>query len=181
MEPERAKEFGETTDGIAAKFETIVGPLDEKRKELVYKKEIFQFLRDTDDENDWLEEKMRIVSDEEFGTSLQEVNLLIKKIKTLKGEIDNHEPRIRAVCEDGQRLIDRGHPDSDAYRAKIDDLKEKLAALMEMLEARRAKLLVSEKAQQFFFDANEAEAWMSEQVGISKEIYTFQNRTLIFL
>ena len=64
-----------------------------------------------------------------------------------------------------QRLIDRGHPDSDAYRAKIDDLKEKLAALMEMLEARRAKLLVSEKAQQFFFDANEAEAWMSEQVG----------------
>ena len=79
---------------------------------MVYKKEIFQFLRDTDDENDWLEEKMRIVSDEEFGTSLQEVNLLIKKIKTLKGEIDNHEPRIRAVCEDGQRLIDRGHPDS---------------------------------------------------------------------
>jgi spectrin beta len=32
-----------------------------------------------------------------------------------------------------------------------------------MLEARNAKLLVSEKAQQFFFDANEAEAWMSEQ------------------
>ena len=146
---------------------------------MVYKKEIFQFLRDTDDENDWLEEKMRIVSDEEFGTSLQEVNLLIKKIKTLKGEIDNHEPRIRAVCEDGQRLIDRGHPDSDAYRAKIDDLKEKLGALMEMLEARRAKLLVSEKAQQFFFDANEAEAWMSEQVGKeSKDIHILE--TIIF-
>ena len=44
--------------------------------------------------------------------------------------------------------------------------------MMEMLEARRAKLLVSEKAQQFFFDANEAEAWMSEQVGKeSKEIH----------
>ncbi len=32
-----------------------------------------------------------------------------------------------------------------------------------MLEVRRQKLLISEKAQQFFFDANEAEVWMSEQ------------------
>jgi len=35
--------------------------------------------------------------------------------------------------------------------------------LKENLEARNVKLLMSEKVQQFFFDANEAEAWMSEQ------------------
>ena len=45
----------------------------------------------------------------------------------------------------------------------MEDLLDNLAHLKQMLEARNAKLLVSEKAQQFFFDANEAEAWMSEQ------------------
>ena len=48
------------------------------------------------------------------------------------------------------------------YR-QIDDLKEKLAHLKDNLEARNVKLLMSEKVQQFYFDANEAEAWMSEQ------------------
>merc|ERR1719264_2261103 len=32
-----------------------------------------------------------------------------------------------------------------------------------MLEARKQKLLINERVQQFLFDANEAESWMSEQ------------------
>ena len=48
-------------------------------------------------------------------------------------------------------------------QAQVDDLKEKLQHLKVNLDARNQKLIVSEKAQQFFFDANEAEAWMSEQ------------------
>ena len=54
-------------------------------------------MRDVEDENIWIEEKMNVVTSEEYGSSLQEVNLLIKKNKTLKAEIDNHEPRIHTV------------------------------------------------------------------------------------
>ena len=67
------------------------------------------------------------------------------------------------VCENGHRLIESDHPESDTFGQNIQDLLENLAHLKQNLEARNAKLLVSEKAQQFFFDANEAEAWMSEQ------------------
>ena len=49
------------------------------------------------------------------------------------------------------------------FARQIDDLTEKLKHLKHNLEARNVKLLMSEKVQQFFFDANEAEAWMSEQ------------------
>jgi hypothetical protein len=164
-------------------------------------------MRDVEDENIWIEEKMNVVTSEEYGSSLQEVNLLQKKSKTMRAEIDNHEPRIRSVCDNGQKLILSGHPDSETFKQNIQDLLENLGHLKEMIEARSAlfnllacklscmptfiikkfqylqhidivrfwivkcyifcrnsKLLVSEKAQQFFFDANEAEAWMSEQV-----------------
>lgn len=162
------------------------------------KKEVFQFMRDVDDENIWMEEKMNLVSfrfrpfceknkliiskhqlncltrfsiflklqqvtSEELGSSLQDVNMLVKKNKTLKSEIENHEPRINFVRNNGQKLIDENNAQSEEFERQIADLQEKLAHLKENLEARNVKLLMSEKVQQFFFDANEAEAWMSEQ------------------
>ena len=89
--------------------------------------------------------------------------MLVKKNKTLKSEIENHEPRINFVRNNGQKLIDENNSQSEEFEQQIADLQEKLAHLKENLEARNVKLLMSEKVQQFFFDANEAEAWMSEQ------------------
>ena len=163
MEPEKEKEIIAKKKEVSEKFEKILAPLEQRKKELLMKKEIFQFLRDIEDENIWIEEKMNLVTSEDYGNSLQAVNMLIKKNKTLKGEIENHEPRIQSVCETGQRLIDQGHPDSEQFARDIQDLQDKLQHLKEQLEVRRTKLLTSEKAQQFFFDAAEAEAWMSEQ------------------
>ncbi|XP_071744788.1 spectrin beta chain isoform X3 [Lepeophtheirus salmonis] len=163
MTPEKTEEIEMKKKEVNQRFETIIAPLEARKKELLTKKEIFQFKRDIEDENIWIEERMNSAVSDDYGNSLQSVNMMIKKNKTLKGEIDNHEPRIRSVCEIGQKLIDDGNPEADIFRQDIQDLTEKLGHLKQMLEARRQKLLVSEKAQQFFFDANEAEAWMSEQ------------------
>ena len=40
----------------------FIGPLETRRKELEVKKEVFQFMRDVEDENIWIEEKMNLVS-----------------------------------------------------------------------------------------------------------------------
>eukprot|EP00095_Tigriopus_kingsejongensis_P000631 maker-scaffold275_size226830-snap-gene-1.25 protein:Tk00631 transcript:maker-scaffold275_size226830-snap-gene-1.25-mRNA-1 annotation:"spectrin beta chain" len=163
MEPDKRNVIEAKKEEVSKKFEAVMAPLEARKRELLVKKEIFQFLRDLEDENIWIEEKMNLVTSEDFGNSLQAVNLLMKKNKTLKGEIDNHEPRILGVCEVGRKLIASDHPDSEKFQKDIDELLENLHNLKEQLEARRQKLLVSEKAQQFFFDANEAEVWMSEQ------------------
>merc|ERR1719245_1280976 len=163
MTPEKQEEIDQKKEAVAKKFASIIEPLEVRKKELEVKKEVFQFLRDVEDENIWMEEKMNLVTSEELGSSLQDVNMLIKKNKTLKSEIENHEHRIQTVCDNGQKLIDEGHAESNEFARQIDDLTEKLKHLKHNLEARNVKLLMSEKVQQFFFDANEAEAWMSEQ------------------
>merc|ERR1711988_1317903 len=163
MTPEKQEEIDQKKEAVAKKFASIIEPLEVRKKELEVKKEVFQFMRDVEDENIWMEEKMNLVTSEELGSSLQDVNMLIKKNKTLKGEIENHEHRIMSVCNVGQKLIDESHPESSEFTRQINDLMEKLEHLKHNLEARNVKLLRSEKVQQFFFDANEAEAWMSEQ------------------
>ena len=68
---------------------------------------------------------------------MQAVNLLLKKNKMMQAEIANHEPRVNAVFENGQKLISEGHPKKDKYERDLNDLTEKLVRLQDLLEARR--------------------------------------------
>merc|ERR1712106_530802 len=163
MEPEKGEEIRMRKAKVDERFTKIQAPIEARKRELMKKKETFQFKRDIEDENLWTDEKMAVASSVEVGNSLQAVTLLLKKNKMMQAEIANHEPRVNAVFENGQKLISEGHPEADKYERDLNNLTEKWARLQELLEERRQKLLVNERVQQFLFDANEAESWMSEQ------------------
>ena len=63
----------------------------------------------------------------------------------------------------GRNLISEGYPDAVKYERDLSNLTEKRARLQDLLEVRRQKLLINVKMQQFLFDSNEVESWMSEQ------------------
>ncbi len=71
MEPEKRDEIELKKVEVAQKFERVLAPLEARKKELLQKKEIFQFRRDIEDENIWIEEKMNLVTSEDYGDSLQ--------------------------------------------------------------------------------------------------------------
>merc|ERR1711971_275539 len=163
MGPDKIQERKEQQEKVAAKFATIKAPIEARKKELMKKKETFQFKRDMEDEISWAHEKMAQASSQELGNTLGEVSLLLKKVQMMQAEIANHEPRISSVMETGQKMIDEGHPEADKFDRDLNNLTEKWAELKDLLEARKQQLITSEKVQQFLFDANEAESWMSEQ------------------
>merc|ERR1719192_2033463 len=163
IEPDKVQERKEQQEKVAAKFATIKAPIEARKKELMKKKETFQFKRDMEDEISWADEKMAQASSQELGNTLGEVSLLLKKVQMMQAEIANHESRINSVMETGQKMIDEGHPEAEKFDRGLGLLTEKWERLSEMLEARKQKLLVNERVQQFLFDANEAESWMSEQ------------------
>merc|ERR1712012_723298 len=150
-------------DNQAERLEQIEPDKVQEKKEQMKKKETFQFKRDMEDEISWADEKMAQAGSKELGNTLGEVALLLKKVQMLQAEIANHEPRISSVMETGQKMIDEGHPEAEKFDRDLSLLTEKWDRLSEMLEARKQKLLVNERVQQFLFDANEAESWMSEQ------------------
>jgi len=148
---------------VLERFEKIKAPLLERQKALEKKKEAFQFCRDVEDEKLWIDEKLPVANSPDYGNSLFNVHVLKKKNQSLATEIDNHEPRINAICNNGRKLIDEGHEDAKKFEALISDLTQKWQELKDAIENRRKHLLESEKVQQYFFDAQEAESWMSEQ------------------
>jgi len=68
--------------------------------------------------------------------------------QSLANEIDNHEPRIQTVCNNGQKLIDEGHEDSELFTDLIHDLKQRWQELKEKVNHRYKMLLQSENAKQ---------------------------------
>ncbi|XP_018330207.1 spectrin beta chain isoform X2 [Agrilus planipennis] len=148
---------------VEQRFQQLKQPLLERQRQLEKKKEAFQFRRDVEDELLWISEKMPLATSTDYGNSLFQVHMLKKKHQSLRTEIDNHEPRINSVCNNGQKLIDEGHEDSSEFGRLINELLKAWQDLKDAMEDRRENLLRNERAQQYMFDASEAESWMSEQ------------------
>lgn len=93
---------------VEERFQQLKQPLLERQRILEKKKAALQFRRDIDDELLWISEKMPQALSTEYGNSLFQVHMLEKKTQSLQTEVDNHEPRINTVCNNGQKLIDEG-------------------------------------------------------------------------
>lgn len=163
MDPDKVEEIVAKKSVVESRFDKLKEPLVVRKQQLEKKKEAFQFRRDVEDEKLWINEKMPLATSTEFGNSLYNVTILKKKNKSLMTEIENHEPRIVTIIQNGQKLIDEGHHASDEFDRLNNELKKNWDELKEAMEQRKEKLLQSERAQQYLFDASEAEAWMSEQ------------------
>ncbi|KAL0280603.1 UNVERIFIED_CONTAM: hypothetical protein PYX00_001846 [Menopon gallinae] len=161
--PEKMDEIVVKKAKVEERFQQLKQPLIERQRQLEKKKEAFQFRRDVEDEKLWIDEKMPQATSTDYGNSLFNVHMLKKKNQSLRTEIENHEPRINLVCNNGLKLIEEGHEDAPEFRRLSDELRQKYQGLKEAVENRERGLSQSERVQQYFFDANEAESWMSEQ------------------
>ncbi|NXC43897.1 SPTB2 protein, partial [Penelope pileata] len=148
---------------VEKKFLELLEPLNERKANLLASKEIHQFNRDVEDEILWVGERMPIATSTDHGHNLQTVQLLIKKNQTLQKEIQGHQPRIDDIFERSQNIITDSSPNAEAIQTRLANLKQLWNLLIEETEKRHKRLEESHRAQQYYFDAAEAEAWMSEQ------------------
>ncbi|KAM7173253.1 spectrin beta chain, non-erythrocytic 1 isoform 1-T1 [Macrochelys suwanniensis] len=148
---------------VQKKFLELLEPLTERKTNLLASKEVHQFNRDVEDEILWVGERMPIATSTDHGHNLQTVQLLIKKNQTLQKEIQGHQPRIDDIFERSQNIITDSSLNAEALQQRLADLQQLWNLLIEETEKRHRRLEESHKAQQYYFDAAEAEAWMSEQ------------------
>ena len=78
-------------------------------------------------------------------------------------EVDGHEPLITALCVRGDEMYNQEHPDAERVHNLCDRLKKRWQSLKELSQGFEEKLDVGLRAKQYYFDAAEAESWMSEK------------------
>ncbi|XP_061823762.1 spectrin beta chain, non-erythrocytic 1 isoform X1 [Nerophis lumbriciformis] len=149
--------------GVEKKFCSLQAPLQSRRENLMSSREIHQFNRDVEDEILWVEERMPVATSTDHGHNLQTVQLLIKKNQTLQKEIRGHQPRYDDIFQRSQHILRQDRPTTELIRRRLAELQALWEQIRKETEKRHSRLSEAHEAQQYYFDAAEAEAWMSEQ------------------
>uniref|UniRef100_A0A4W4HBR3 Spectrin beta chain n=1 Tax=Electrophorus electricus TaxID=8005 RepID=A0A4W4HBR3_ELEEL len=146
-------------------FQQLLTPLAQRKGKLEAAKSIYQFYRDLADEILWVEERLPMAMSLEHGNNLQTVQLLLKKNHSLQKEIEGHQPRVDEVLERGRHMMAAaaGSPEAEHMSEEMKKLEEVWARLQDEMAKRWARLNGSSDAQQYYSDADEAEAWIGEQ------------------
>lgn len=88
---------------------------------------------------------------------------IVSPSQTLQKEIQGHQPRFDDIFERSESLLMEDSLAVEAIRQRMADLQQLWGQMIEETEKRHARLEEAHNAQKYYFDAAEAEAWMSEQ------------------
>uniref|UniRef100_A0A673M7I9 Spectrin, beta, non-erythrocytic 4b n=1 Tax=Sinocyclocheilus rhinocerous TaxID=307959 RepID=A0A673M7I9_9TELE len=157
------EKVSERQAGVETRIVRLIEPLKERRRILLASKEVHQVGRDLEDEILWIQERLPVATSQEHGTSLQAVQQLMKKNQSLQRELQGHRGRVEDVLERAGVIASIRSPEADSIRAGMEQLHQLWEALWTETEHRQLRLDVMYQAQQYYFDAGEVEAWLSEQ------------------
>uniref|UniRef100_A0A665U3S2 Spectrin beta chain n=1 Tax=Echeneis naucrates TaxID=173247 RepID=A0A665U3S2_ECHNA len=148
---------------VTDNFANLQDPLKLRRQRLLASKEAHQFNRDLEDEILWVKERMPLATSTDHGKDLPTVQLLIKKNQTLQKEIQGHQPRIDDIHRRGKTQSQVDGERQSVQEERLVELRGLWDQLIAETDKRHARLTEANRAQQFYADAAEAEAWMGEQ------------------
>ncbi|XP_078121361.1 spectrin family protein isoform X4 [Sander vitreus] len=148
---------------VTDNFSNLQDPLELRRQRLLASKEAHQFNRDLEDEILWVKERMPLADSTDHGKDLPTVQLLIKKNQTLQKEIQGHQPRIDDIHRRGKTQSQVDGERQSVLEERLVELQDLWDQLIAETDKRHARLMEANRAQQFYTDAAEAEAWMGEQ------------------
>ena len=152
---------------LSDRYSSLLKPMQGRKQRLLESLAVQQLFRDVEDEEAWIREKEPIVASTNRGKDLIGVQNLIKKHQTMLTEINNHEPRIDAVSQTAQHMVEEGHFASDDIKYRLGNLHDHWNQLKEKAAQRKQDLDDSLQAHQYFTDANEAESWIREKESIA--------------
>ncbi|XP_025775125.1 spectrin beta chain, erythrocytic [Puma concolor] len=140
--PSLGDEAEDTDVSIEKRFLDLLEPLERRKKQLESSRAKLQISRDLEDET------------------------------TLQNEILGHAPRVEDVLQRGQRLVEVAEVDCQDIEERLGRLQGLWDTLREAAARRLQRLRDASEAQQYYLDAGEAEAWISEQ-----ELYIISDET----
>uniref|UniRef100_A0A3Q3NDD0 Spectrin beta chain n=1 Tax=Labrus bergylta TaxID=56723 RepID=A0A3Q3NDD0_9LABR len=148
---------------VTDNFSGLQDPLKLRRQRLLASKEAHQFNRDLEDEILWVRERMPLATSTDHGKDLPTVQLVIKKNQTLQKEIQGHQPRIDDIHRRGMTQSQVDGERQSVLEERLVELRDLWDQLIAETDKRHTRLIEANRAQQFYADAAEAEAWMGEQ------------------
>lgn len=148
---------------VIKRYNSLQEPMYARHENLENSLLLHQFLRDAEDEVQWLMEREPHAGSQELGNSLTAVQSLQKKHQALEAELVSHEPIVSGLVSRAQQFTRSGHFASQQIETKGKELQELLAHIRDMASVRRLRLQDALESQTFYTEASEAVTWLKDK------------------
>ncbi|XP_025833247.1 spectrin beta chain, non-erythrocytic 1 [Agrilus planipennis] len=167
-----ANELQERAQDAITRYHQLQEPMQERRDHLEASYMLHQYIRDVDDELQWLVDRELLASSKDLGNSLTTVQHLQKKHLALEAELLSREPIINTLIARAGQLTRSGHNAAPIINQKAKELKTKLVQIKDLSSIRKLRLQDALEAQTYYTEAAEAETWLRDKRPLlaSKEI-----------
>lgn len=125
--------------------------------------QLHKFAAEVAGELDWLSERSAAASSDALPSDLHAAQSAQKKHAKLKAELVGRRPLIERVLAHGQGLVEDGHPQKEKIMELCAELERGYSDVSSAAERRDARLEGALKAQQFYHDALEVDAWLADK------------------
>ncbi|XP_055716450.1 spectrin alpha chain, non-erythrocytic 1 isoform X4 [Phlebotomus papatasi] len=148
------------------RYHSLHEPISIRRENIEDSQLLHQFLRDVDDELQFIDEKLPLAASTDLGNSLSAVQSLQKKHQALETEILSEDPIISSVIQRGHQMIRDNHYAKNVIESRSGMLQKKLVTLRDLASVRRLRLLDAVESQILYTEVIEAETWMKDKLPI---------------
>ncbi|XP_055694009.1 spectrin alpha chain, non-erythrocytic 1 isoform X2 [Lutzomyia longipalpis] len=148
------------------RYHSLHEPISIRRENIEDSQLLHQFLRDVDDELQFIDEKLPLAASTDLGSSLSAVQSLQKKHQALETEILSEDPIISSVIQRGHQMVRDNHYAKNVIEARSGMLQKKLVTLRDLASVRRLRLLDAVESQILYTEVIEAETWMKDKLPI---------------
>uniref|UniRef100_UPI00398F8911 spectrin beta chain, non-erythrocytic 1-like isoform X2 n=1 Tax=Pristiophorus japonicus TaxID=55135 RepID=UPI00398F8911 len=136
------------------------------RNELIRQEKLEQLARRFDRKalmrETWLCENQRLVSQDNFGYDLPAVEAAMKKHEAIEADIAAYEERVQTLVDVSQELEAESYHDVKRINARKENIMRLWEYLLELLNARRARLEMNLALQKIFQEMLHIIDWMDE-------------------
>uniref|UniRef100_A0A1I7X9F8 PH domain-containing protein n=1 Tax=Heterorhabditis bacteriophora TaxID=37862 RepID=A0A1I7X9F8_HETBA len=162
-------------------YSDLVRECNRRRTQLVDAGRYHRYVRQVDDLSDWLHDKYKIASSEEYGRDLEDCVHLIDRFETVVRELAAAGERVAVVHRIQEELLRSGHPYAASIRAKGADLQRLWTTVNEVATERQQALAGARQVHRFDQEADQTLNWLQdkEATGVAMEREDLSHADLI--
>lgn len=128
----------------------------------------FQYYTDAQDADEWMKERLPLVSNTEIGKDEDSLQSLLKNLTAVEHEIEKFREEIVRLGQVAKGLVDRRHFDSENISSRQARIEENYRDLSKNASQRRQQIVDAERYYLYVRNSEEMSAWLKEKQSVAQ-------------
>ena len=100
---------------LQSRFSELRSLSSHRQHRLQESSDLFHFLREADEIEDWIKEKGAIATSDDYGRDLEHVEMLLKKFEDFTRDLMSSGERIASLTAEARGMLNEEHSDSQVW------------------------------------------------------------------